>query len=320
MKAARDIYQEVTDRIIDQLEAGTVPWRQPWTSLGHDLPRNVRNAKRYRGINVFLLAITAMLNGYTDPRWGTYKALGEKGGQVRQGEKGTQVVFWKRIEPKEGARDENGDPKKPFMMLRYYTVFNVEQADGIEPLPVGAPLPEHERNAECESVIADYCGPNVRKISKGEFVAGPTLSFGGDSAHYVPATDHLQLPVLGQFDDADAYYATAYHEMTHSTGSDRRLKRGVSNGFGSDPYAREELVAELGAAMLNAITGIETRDESSASYVATWLGRLKDDRRLVVQAAAQAQKAVDLILDVTFDEPETEGAKSADKADLALAS
>src|SRR5215475_10112420 len=326
MKAKRDYYQEVTDRIIESLENGTVPWRQPWRNFGGGLSRNLKSGKAYRGINIFLLGIEAMLSGYSDPRWGTYKQIGEKGGQVRKGEKGTQIVFWKRIDPKDGEVDENGNQKKPFMLLRVYTVFNVEQADGIEPLPIedAEYTGDEDRLDSAEALIDGYCSPNVRKIGKGDFVAGPArFNEGGDTAAYIPSLDRLLMPNIGQFDSADDYYGTAFHELVHSTGSDRRLKRGVSNGFGSEPYAKEELVAELGSAMLAAMTGVGSRTETNAAYIENWLQVLRGDRKFVVQAAAAAQKAADLILGTTFeDEPETaqEDAGSAAKADLALAS
>ncbi len=312
MKPKRDIYQEVTDKIVASLEAGTVPWRQPWKNVGGELPRNIRTGKKYRGVNVFLLAITAMLEGYGDPRWGTYKAIGEKGGQVRKGEKGTRIIFWKKIEPKDGAPED----ERPYMILRDYVVFNAAQCDGIEALP-HEPLPEHERNERCEEIINGYVSPNVRKIRKGEFKAGPRpIREAGNSAFYQPKKDSITLPPLGQFEDADAFYSTAFHELVHSTGHESRLARIEPATFGTDPYAKEELVAELGAAMLNAVTGIETRDDESASYIDHWLGRLKGDPKLVVQAAAQAQKAADMIVGETFEDEKKEAGSA--KADLAL--
>ncbi len=314
----RDIYQEVTDRIIASLEAGTVPWQKPWRNIGGELPRNVRTGTKYRGINVFLLAIQSLIEGYTDPRWGTYKAITEQGGQVRKGETGTRIILWKRVEKK--TLNENGD-KDSYSFLTSYVVFNVEQADGIEPLE-REPLPEHERLAAADAILDGYVSPELRKIGK-EFVAGPRRREGGNSAHWEPEADRIVTPLLGQFEDADAYYGTAFHELVHSTGHESRLARFESAVFDSDPYAKEELVAELGAAMLSAVVGIDSRESASAAYIEHWLGRLKADPKLVIQSAAKAQKAADLVLGTTFDaEPEnsTKEAGSATKADLALAS
>lgn len=298
----RDLYQEVTDRIVASLDAGVVPWRKPWRTLGGQLPTNVRNGRPYRGINIFLLAVESLVHGYTDPRWGTYKAIGESGGQVRKGEKGTTVVFWKKVDPSKAKLAADPDAK-PYFMLRHYVVFNVEQADGIEPLPLDEPLTEHERNDRCEAIIGGYVAPNTRKIRKDHFPVGPQpIREHGDRAYYRPSKDEIVLPPLGQFDDADSYYSTAFHELVHSTGVENRLSRDMGGFFGSDPYSREELVAELGAAMLNATAGIETREDANASYIEHWLSVLKGDRQLIVSAAAAAQKAADLVLGTTFDD------------------
>lgn len=273
-----DVYTSVTERIIEALENGTVPWKKPWRTRGG--PVNVKNGRAYRGINVFLLALA----GYDDPRWGTYKAIASCGGQVRKGEKGTRVILWKPVKPK-SEEDEDGEKKGGYLLLRDYVVFNAEQADG---------LPEFE----FEEIDFD---PNERaqEIIDGYVVEGdgPPLHHRGDSAAYNPMTDTVRVPLQGDFDDADSYYATVFHELVHSTGHESRLKRIESVNFGDDPYAREELVAEMGAAMLNGLSGIETREENTAAYLANWLRSLRDDKRLVIVAAAQAQKAADWIVE-----------------------
>src|SRR5262249_35655517 len=147
----RDIYQEVTDKIVASLDAGVAPWHKPWTNVSLGPARSLRSNKPYPGINVFLLALATLERGYTHPRWGAYQAIKEAGGQVRKGEKSTVVVLWKRIEPKEGEIDpKTGEAKRPFFLLRGYNVFNVEQADGIEPLDLPV-LTEHERNEQAEA-------------------------------------------------------------------------------------------------------------------------------------------------------------------------
>lgn len=277
-----DVYEAVTDRIVTALEEGTVPWKRPWRLLGG--PRNL-NGRPYRGINIFLL----LLAGYDDPRWGTFKAIKAAGGHVRKGEKGTRVILWKPVKKKE--RNDDGEQEEvQYLLLRDYVVFNAEQADGLPELEVAER--DWDPNDRAQSVIDGYI--------EGE---GPSLSYGGDRAVYSLLTDSVKLPVLEAFDDGNAYYSTAFHELVHSTGHESRLDRIVPAKFGSERYGKEELVAEMGAAMLNGLTGIEDPDENSAAYIASWLRTIQADPRLVIQAAAQAQKAADLIVGATF-EPE----------------
>lgn len=266
-----DVYQSVTDRIIASLEAGTVPWRKPWVGGG---PRNVENGRPYSGINIFLLTLAP----FGDPRWGTYKAIKRAGGQVRRGEGSTQIVFLKRVNKRrsDGAKDE--EKSDSYFLFRYYNVFNAEQADG---------LPEMETEFDNEPI------ERAEQIALGYI--GPTVTFGGDRAFYSPTTDMVRVPMLDQFESAEAYYSTLYHELVHSTGHESRLDRLESTGFGTGPYAKEELVAEMGAAMLCGMAGIENLDQSAA-YVDHWLGPLQRDKKFVVNAASKAQEAASLIL------------------------
>lgn len=268
-----DVYQSVTDRIIASLEEGTIPWRKPWVGSG---PRNVENGRHYSGINVFLLTLTP----YGDPRWGTYKAIKRAGGQVRGEQKSTQIVLLKRANKRrsdgaEGDEESGGS----YFLFRYYNVFNAEQADGLPP---------------AEDLVFDN-----EPIERAEQIAlgyiGPTVTLGGDTAFYSPTTDMVRIPMLDQFESAEAYYSTLYHELVHSTGHKSRLDRLDNTGFGSGPYAKEELVAEMGAAMLCGMAGIDNLDQSAA-YVAHWLEPLRNDKKFVVSAAGMAQKASDLIL------------------------
>lgn len=270
-----DVYQKVTDSIVAQLEKGTVPWHKPWTGGG---PVNVRNGRAYRGINVFLLEVM----GHADPRWGTYKAISEMGGQVRKGEHGTHVILWKPVKRK--AEHEDEDAGK-YILLRDYVVFNAEQADGLPALENGR---EHEPVEEAEALVLGYIGPTIRH--------------GGDSAYYAPLVDIVQVPVPENFESGESYYSTLFHELVHSTGHKSRLDRLEHTGFGTGPYSKEELVAEMGAAMLCGLTGIPPQIDQSAAYIANWLERLQNDRKLVVQAAANAQRACDLIQGTTFEE------------------
>lgn len=301
-KERRDIYQEVTDKIVAALEAGTIPWHKPWKNLKGDLPYSLSTGKPYRGINVFTLA----LSGYSDPRWGTYKAIGEAGGQVRKGEKGTRIILWKRF-TKKGV-DENGEPNKPYVFLTDYVVFNAEQADGLPELETEE-LPEHDLIEEGEKLIQGYVD-STRKYGKS-IKAGPALNFGGNRAFYNLTNDRVTTPLIGQFETPEEYYSTNFHELVHSTGHKDRLDRLEPATFGSDPYAREELVAELGASLLAGVIGLEIDGDNSAAYLAGWVKTLKGDPKMVVQAAAAAQKAADLILGTTFDEQPVDLAQAA---------
>lgn len=270
-----DVYESVTDRIVASLEEGVVPWRKPWVGGG---PISIRSSRPYRGINIFLLGMTE----YGDPRWGTYKAIQEAGGQVRKLEKSTAIILWKPVRKKAEGDQERGDQ---YLLLKTYAVFNAEQADGLSPYETEF---EHDPIDRAQKVVDGYAG-------------APAILYGGAEASYSPLKDLVRCPELGQFRTAEGFYGTLYHELVHSTGHEKRLKRLEPALFGTDPYAREELVAEMGAAMLCGMAGIDNQDES-ASYVGGWLKRLQDDRKLVIQAAAQAQKAADLILGTTFEE------------------
>jgi antirestriction protein ArdC len=276
----KDVYSIITERIVSQLEAGTVPWRKPWKAQNGGNPANFGSRKTYRGINWFLLSFAP----YSCPFWLTYKQAAELNGTVRKGEKGTPVVFWNWVDSKT-EKDANGKPKRvPF--LKYYTVFNVEQCEGITWTAEKIEGTEFNPVTEAEKIVSNM--PRA-----------PKLGHGGDRAYYRPSTDSVQMPLAETFDTAGNYYSTLFHELTHATGHESRLNRkGVAEvaGFGSETYAKEELVAEMGAAFLCAFSGIENTIPASASYIQAWLGKLKEDAKLVVYAAAQAQKAADFIL------------------------
>lgn len=281
---AFDVYQAVTDRILEMLEKGTVPWRHPIRRGPGDLwPKNLQSGKPYRGVNVFLLAMTAWAEGYASSFWMTYRQASARGGNVKKGEKASMVVFWKQYETKD---KETGLPKT-VPVLRYYNVFNAEQCAGIKP-PDAPPEPEEpfEPIAAAEKLIAGY-------------EDGPTIEHGGNQAFYLPSSDQVRLPEPDRFLSREFYYATAFHELAHSTGHSKRLKRGLGEKlapFGSADYSKEELVAEMGAAFLCAVAGISPPTiEQSAAYIAGWRKKLKDDKRLVVAAAGAGQRAADWI-------------------------
>ena len=290
-----DVYSIVTEQVIAALEAGTVPWHKPWSAeIG--LPRNLSSGKPYRGINPFLLGCEAIARGFESPYWVTYKQATERGGHVRKGESSSLVVFWKRLDPVKVRRNpETGEDEATLgasMVLRYFRLFNVEQCDEIEYPSVESKRHDWDGIAECENVVSDY----LRR--------GPLLVEGGARACYQPSADKVFMPERDRFENAAGYYSTIFHELTHSTGSAKRLARKdllEFHAFGDSSYSREELVAEMGAAMLCGVVGIEQLTvANSAAYLAHWLDKLRSDKRLVVTAAAQAQKAADLIRGISY--------------------
>ena len=283
------LYETVTEKIVKSLKRGVVPWRKPWRETCA-LPINIASGKAYRGINVFLLGLAP----YADHRWLTFKQVQERGGKVRQGEKGTLVVFWKQLEFEEIDESTGEVCKRRTPMLRYFTVFNVEQVEGIDFASpyMGEPLDEAQRMERAELLVAGMPSP-------------PAIHGKARSAYYVPKEDAVYMPAFERFASADHYYGTLFHELAHASGHESRLNRkGVTEvvRFGSNDYSREELVAELTSAFCCATVGLDNSlTEDSASYISGWLDVLGDDPKAVVIAAAQAQKAADYIRGVTYD-------------------
>lgn len=280
---SRDINQEVTDRITAALEAGTVPWRKPWSSET-GAPRSL-DGRYYNGINMILLG----LSEYADPRWGTFKTVQRHGGKVRKGERGSLVVFWKQLT----VADETAPSgKRTIPMLRHFIVFNAEQTDGLNLEPI---VPVHD--------VPGIAGADV--VYQG-YAQSPRLQHGGGRAYYQPATDLVQMPERGTFETAEGYYLTLWHELTHSTGHQSRLARkdlADMERFGDASYSREELCAEIGSAMIAARTGVVAPDiDQSAAYIGSWLRALRNDKKLIVSAAARAQHAADHILGAAVTE------------------
>jgi len=270
----KDIYQDVTNQIINALENGTAPWRKSWACNGAGDPLR-HNGVPYKGINWLLL----QLSPWGAAHWLTYKQAQAEGGQVRKGEKGSPVVFFKKITVEDKSTGE--DVQIP--MLRHYTVFNAEQIDGLPEKYYPRPI---ERNPD------DTCAATEKLIAE----TGAEMRHGGDSAYYSPGQDFVQMPHFAAFDSAVAYYGTALHELTHWTGHEKRLDRNIKNAFGSKDYAREELVAEIGAAMLCSALGLEnTVREDHSSYIDGWLKVLREDKRAIFKAAAMAQRAADYL-------------------------
>lgn len=294
-KAKKDVYEIITEQILDQLKKGTVPWHKPWKGAS-EWPKNFVSGKPYRGLNVFVLH----LQGYSSPYWLTFNQAKAKGGSIRKGEKSTMVTFWKKIEAKtKTTTDDHGNEvkkveKDPYFLLRYYRVFNVEQCEGLK-------LPEPEETEELDFTPIEVCEQIVAEMPQR-----PEITHGGGRACYSPVTDKVTMPVQSSFDAEPEYYSTLFHELTHSTGHKSRLDRDeIMNlqPFGTTNYSKEELVAEMGAAFLCGEAGIENSTiDNSASYIANWVAKFEDQPKMVVCAAAAAQKAVDFILDRKFGE------------------
>lgn len=269
------IYEMITNRMIQLLEQGVVPWRRPWR-VGAAV--NWKTQKPYRGINTLLL----------EPgEYASFKQVNEAGGTVKKGEKGQIVVFWTWLEKES---EQTGKPEKiPF--LRYYTVFEInKQCDGLQ----------SKRN---DQTFTHDPIKEAEMICEG-FVDAPPVSFSSGRAFYRPSDDIVNVPPLQDYAKPQEYYSTLFHEYVHSTGHEKRLNRSGINeivAFGDENYSKEELVAEIGAAMLCGVAGIDNSTlENSAAYVGSWLRKLKDDKKMIVQAAGKAQKAADYILGVTF--------------------
>jgi antirestriction protein ArdC len=281
------VYEIVTSRILAELEKGQVPWR----TLP---PANLVSKKPYRGINVFLLALA----GYGSQYWLTYRQAQALGGNVRKGEHGTKIVFWK-FDKYEAETADGEAEQRTSAFLRYYTVFNLEQTDGLKALLA---LPPARRIESAEAIVKGMPNPPA---------------FAQDfQAAFIPSTDTVTMPSRTAFESQAEYYSTLFHELTHSTGHAKRLAREGFDSpqkFGSESYSREELIAEMGSAMLCGVAGIEQATvANSAAYLQAWIARLKADSRLVVQAASAAQKAADYIRgESTKDSPSIGGESHA---------
>ena len=271
-----DLYQEITDRIITQMEEGVIPWHKPWIS-GKAISRTT--GEPYSLLNQMLLGRPG--------EYLTFKQCQDAGGKIKKGEKASIVVFWKWIE----TEDEETGEKKEVPFLRYYNVFHISQCEGVTAkhaaetaLPDGA-----EPIAAAQEIIYDYLDREDVKLFHHE----------GDRAFYRPSTDEIVLPICKQFFSTAEYYSTVYHELVHSTSHAKRLNRlNQAAFFGIEDYSKEELIAEIGAAALVNHCGIETSSSfrNSAAYIQNWLSVLRNDKRFIVSAAGKAEKAVQFIL------------------------
>jgi len=298
----KDIYQKITDQIVAELEQGVRPWHQPWQAehAAGRITRPLRgNGKPYQGINVLMLWSAAMAKGFSAPIWMTYKQAAELKAHVRKGEQGSLVVYADKLIRTETDTETGEESAQAIPFMKGYTVFNVEQIEG---------LPAHYY-AQPEATRQP-----VAPIAHAEafFAAtGAKLVHGGSRACYVPSTDNIHMPCIDFFGDAESYYATLAHEATHWTKHEARLNREFGRKrFGDEGYAMEELVAELGAAFLLADLAL-TPDirEDHAAYIGSWIKVLKNDRRAIFTAASHAQKAADYLNGLQASaEPEADAA------------
>jgi antirestriction protein ArdC len=290
-----DTYQRVTDEVIKHLEKGVAIWQQGWNSLG--LPKNIITGKVYRGWNVYWLNFATIFSGYKTPYFLTFKQAAAAGGRIKKGEKGHYIVYWATVESKtrlaSATSSEAGEEThktRTRLIPKGHIVFNIDQTEGIDfPLTEKIFRSETEKIDSCEKIVA-------------EMPQCPPMRFGGDKAFYHRVQDFVQLPNREQFKTSEHFYKTLFHELAHSSGHQSRLNRKElvnSDGFGNELYSKEELTAELCAAFLCAVCGIEQPViENSAAYLQNWLEALKNDKTLILKAAAQAQKASDFILNI----------------------
>src|ERR1019366_4579032 len=278
-------YDRITSQIITLLEQGTVPWHKPWKASS-GWPRNLVTHRPYRGINVLLL----LSMSYESPYWLTFRQATMLGGTVRKGEKACPVVFWKRLTV--GEKDTTEERQIP--LLRYYSVFNLAQCDGL-------------KNGTAPNGAEPVVSPKPEEIV-ANMPQRPAIKDGFTRAFYSLREDYVGMPARERFSRNEEYYTTLFHELVHASGHESRLNRSTLTeqaGFGSDPYCKEELIAEIGAAFLCGQAEVAERTiDNSAAYVAEWLKRIKDDKKLIVHAAAQAQRAADFILGRKYEDGE----------------
>lgn len=281
----RDVYTIVTNLIIEKLEHGIVPWKQPWREIG--LPRNLITQRPYRGMNLLLLSTS----GYPQNEFLTFNQVKELGGRVKKGEKAHLVILWLWIHEVSNARKQ--DVKgRTYPLLRYYFVFNVSQCTGIPARALPLPLKPNNPIETCERIVAAM--PDKPKIVHNE-----------NESCYYPRADIINMPKMEMFESSEAYYASLFHELIHATGDESRLNRKELMDRTKEHYSIEELTAEIGSCYLATYAGIAMNGlTNSVAYLQGWLERLKQDKKFIVYASANAQKAVDYILNVKHQDNE----------------
>ena len=294
-KTRRDVHADITNSIIQGIEAGADNFSLPWHRTGSiTRPRNAATKNLYRGINILSLWVSAESNGFHSPLWGTYRQWNSVGAQVRRGEKSSLVVFYKPFEVTE-EKEDGEETTESRLFARASFVFNAAQVDGYT-----------------EEAPPTIINPTDSIPAADNFIAATKadIRHGGDRAYYHPSRDHIQMPNRESFigtptsTPTESYYATLLHELTHWTAPSSRCSRDLSGRFGNESYAMEELVADLGAAFLSADLAITSAPRPDhASYLTSWLKVLKDDKRAIFTAASKASQAAEFLS--AFSSPET---------------
>ena len=278
--ARADVYSRITAEIISAIEAGAEDWRMPWHHDGTATarPHNVISRRGYRGVNVLALWIAAEAGAYSSGLWGTYRQWASLGAQVRKGEHGTTVVYWKQAASRSDDDHEDDEARPGRMFARAFSAFNLAQVDGYEPTPV-AVLPDNERFTHADAFFN---------------ALGIPVTYGAYDAHYRIDLDHIFMPPFSAFEDAAGFTGTLFHEAAHATGSEHRLDRSLKERFKRDSLAIEEICAELAASFVLADHGIAHHPRPDhVAYVASWLRALKEEPRAIFTAASKAQAAAD---------------------------
>jgi antirestriction protein ArdC len=288
-----DIYEAVTQRVIEQIGSGTPPWRRPWMTVGGGLPFNASSNRRYNGVNVWLLLMAADAKGFDSSRWATFKQWKQLGGFVRRGEHGTKIIFWNIVRETATNPVTGEEEEQKRVFARQYTVFNLAQCGG-------EALERFREPSAPERSFFDYA-PAEQLIER----SGAEIQFGGNRACYDIVGDYIRMPEKGRFDSEADFYSTIFHELAHHSGHESRLNRlDKLARFGDESYAMEELVAEMAASFVCASLGIENTaaEQQSASYLAGWLKVLKGDRTAIFTASKLAAAASDYLLSFSGSE------------------
>lgn len=285
-KPRRDLYQEVTDKIVAAIEAGTAPWQRPWNKVASaGMPMNGASSRPYNGVNALLLMMTAQAEHYSDPRWFTFKQANELGAQVKKGSRSTPVYFFKMLDTRDGeevgskagGKSDEAKQARQIPFLTEYRVFHASQVEGIEPIV----QPERQWSPiEVMQQMVERLKPDIR--------------YGGDRAFFAPGRDFIQMPPQGAFPSAEAFAGTLTHEIAHWSGGESRLNRKFGT-WGTEEYAEEELRAEICSALMCAQYGIPTSIDNHAAYIGSWVKKLREDKFAIFRAAKDARKMADFL-------------------------
>lgn len=296
MKTAKnDVYKMITERFLKALNEGVIPWQIPWDQISKP-HQNYKTKSKYSGVNVLLLMLSSRKMRFSSPYWLTFKQAKELGGNVKKGSRGTQVIFYKLWERETGKVNAKGEKvKDEIPVIRYYTVFNSEQIEGIAFKGMERPQRHHNPIEEAEKIADAYFKRD----------GAPALQYTDETrAYYSPLADYVNMPKREYFHTSEEIYSTLFHEMTHSTGHKSRLKRFEETAKihgNSGSYSKEELVAEIGSAFLLSEAGIDSQKvtQNQKAYIQSWAKALENDPKMIVQASGKAQKAVNHILGLT---------------------